>query len=437
MKSSLPKVMHPVGGLPMLGYVMKAASAGGATSVAVVIGPKADDVRAFVAKAAPNATVHVQEKQLGTAHAVLSAEPAIVAGADDVLILYGDTPMVMAETLTRLRAALASGADVVVAGFRPGDPSGYGRLIEKNGKLVAIREERDASEAEKATGFCNAGLIAFRGDGLLAMLKTIGNDNAKREFYLTDTVAIANSAGKAVIAVEVDADDVAGVNSRAQLAHVEGIFQRRAREAAMDGGATLIAPKTVWFSHDTKIGRDVTIEPNVFFAPGVTVADNVTIRADCHIAGTTIAEGAIIGPFVRLRPGTVIGENAHIGNFVEVKNATIDRGAKANHLAYIGDAHVGAATNIGAGTITANYDGFDKHHTEIGANASIGSNAVLVAPVTIGDGASVAAGSVITQDVPADALAVARGRQEEKPGWAKKYREHKALARNRKETKSG
>jgi bifunctional UDP-N-acetylglucosamine pyrophosphorylase/glucosamine-1-phosphate N-acetyltransferase len=436
MKSSLPKVMHPVGGMPMLGHVLKAASAGGATSDAVVVGSNAREVMAFVATAAPGATIHVQERQLGTAHAVLAAESAIAKGADDVLILYGDTPMVTAETLARLRAALARGADVVAAGFRPPNPAGYGRLVETGGKLVAIREERDASAAEKAIGFCNAGLIAFRGGGLLPLLKKIGNDNAKHEFYLTQSVALANAAGMAVVAVEVDADDVAGVNSRQQLAHVEGIFQRRAREAAMDGGATLIAPKTVWFSYDTVLGRDVTIEPNVIFGPGVTVADNVTIRANCHISGATIAEGVILGPFARIRPGTVIGRNAHIGNFVEVKNARIEEGAKANHLAYIGDAHIGAATNVGAGTITANYDGYDKHHTEIGANVSIGSNAVLVAPVTIGDGANIGAGSVITRDVPPDALALARSRQEEKPGWAKKYREHKALARNRKETKS-
>jgi bifunctional UDP-N-acetylglucosamine pyrophosphorylase/glucosamine-1-phosphate N-acetyltransferase len=435
MKSALPKALHTVGGLPMLGYILKAAADGGATATAVVVAPNTAAVMAFVAKTAPAATLHVQDEQLGTAHAVLAAKAAIAKGADDVLVLYGDTPMVTAKTLARLRKPLASGSDVAVAGFRPDEPGGYGRLVVEGGKLVAIREAKDATAAERATGLCNAGIMAFRGDGLLALLKKIGNKNAKGEFYLTDIVAIAHAAGKKVTAVEVAADDVAGINSRLQLAHVEGIFQRRAREAAMAKGVTMIAPSTVWFSHDTKLGRDVTIEPNVFFGAGVTVAEGVTIRAHCHIEGTRIEEGAIVGPFARLRPGAVIGAGAHIGNFVEVKNATVDQGAKVNHLAYIGDAHIGAATNIGAGAITANYDGFDKHHTEIGANVSVGSNAVLVAPVTVGDGASIAAGSVITRNVSADALAVARSRQEEKPGWAKKNRQRKGLAGNRIETK--
>jgi bifunctional UDP-N-acetylglucosamine pyrophosphorylase/glucosamine-1-phosphate N-acetyltransferase len=268
------------------------------------------------------------------------------------------------------------------------------------------------------------------------MLKKVGNDNAKREYYLTQLVEIANRGGLNVGTLELDADEVAGVNSRQQLAHVEGIFQRRAREAAMAAGATLIAPKTVWFSYDTKLGRDVIVEPNVYFGPGVTIEDEVSIRANSYVEGTHIASGAIVGPFARLRPGTTIGKGAHIGNFVEAKNAQIGAKAKVNHLAYVGDASVGAATNVGAGSITANYDGFDKHRTEIGSNVSIGSNAVLVAPVKIGDGANIAAGSVITSDVPPDALAVARGRQETKAGWAKKYREHKGLVRNRKETKS-
>ncbi len=436
MKSALPKVMHPIGGLPMVGHVLEAAKAGGATALAVVVGKGAEAVSSFVAGAATGAEVHVQDRQLGTAHAVLAAEAAIATGADDVLILYGDTPLVTAATVIALREALAKGADVVVAGFYPAEPGGYGRLIVEDGKLMAIREERDASAVERKIAFCNAGLMAFRGAGLLALLKAIGNDNAKTEYYLTSAVALANAAGKTVVAVEVDVDDVAGVNSRSQLAHVEGIFQRRAREAAMAAGVTMIAPKTVWLSFDTLLGRDVTIEPNVFFGPGVKVADNVTIRANCHIAGAVIAEGAVVGPFARLRPGTVVGPDAHIGNFVEVKNARIDEGAKANHLAYVGDAHIGARTNVGAGTITANYDGFEKHHTEVGANASIGSNTVLVAPVAIGDGASIAAGSVITEDVPSDALAVARTRQEVRPGWAKKYRDRKGLAGNRKETKS-
>ena len=320
-------------------------------------------------------------------------------------------------------------------GFRPPDPTGYGRLITQGRQLVAIREDKDASPEERLIGLCNAGVMAFRGAGLTRLLGRIGNANAKGEYYLTDAVEIAAASAKKVVVIEADADEVAGINSRGQLAHVEGLWQRRARERAMAAGVTMVAPSTVWFSHDTRLGRDVTLEPNVFFGPGVTVADNVVIRANCHIEGATIASGATIGPFARLRPGADIGENVHIGDFVEVKSARLDAGAKANHLAYIGDAHIGAKTNIGAGTITANYDGFDKFRTEIGAGVSIGSNVVLRAPVTIGDGASVAAGSVISRDVPADALAIARGQQVEKPGWARKFRDRKLAERAAKKKK--
>lgn len=442
MKSAVPKVMHPVGGLPMLGHVLRAAKASGATGIAVVIAPGAEAVATFVATAAPNATAHVQAERLGTAHAVLAAEVAIADAvssgqADDILILFGDTPLVTAATMRRVRDVLAAGCDLVFPGFRPANPTGYGRLIVRDGRVTAIREEKDATDEERKIGLCWPGIAAFRGDALLPLLRQIGNGNAKGEYYLTDAVDLANKAGKSVGTVEIDADEVSGVNDRTQLAHAEGVFQRAMRETAMENGATMTAPSTVWFSYDTEIGSDVTLEPNVFFGPGVKIADGVTIRAHSHIEGATIATGAIVGPFARLRPGAVIGRDVHIGNFVEVKNGVIDEGAKANHLSYIGDTHVGARTNIGAGTITANYDGFDKHRTEIGAGVSIGSNVVLVAPVKVGDGASVGAGSVITRDVPADALAVARGRQEEKPGWAKKFREFKALARNRKETKSG
>lgn len=437
MKSAVPKVMHPVGGLPMLGHILRAVADAGASEVAVVVGQGADAVSAYVARAAPGASVYVQEERLGTAHAVLAAREAIGRGADDVVVLYADTPLVTAATIGRIRGALAAGDDLVFPGFRPPDPTGYGRLIVENGQVVAIREERDASDAERKIGLCWPGIAGFRGAGLLELLDRIGTQNAKNEYYLTDTVLLANRDGKRVGTLEIDADEVAGANDRIQLAHVEGIFQRRMREAAMAQGVTMIAPKTVWFSFDTVLGRDVTIEPNVFFGPGVSIADGVVIRANSHMEGARIEAGAIVGPFARLRPGAAIGKDAHIGAFVEVKNATFGEGAKANHLSYIGDASVGAKTNVGAGTITANYDGFDKYRTEIGAGVSIGSNVVLVAPVTVGDGANLAAGSVITRDVPADALAVARGRQEEKPGWAKKFRELKALTRNRKETKSG
>jgi bifunctional UDP-N-acetylglucosamine pyrophosphorylase / glucosamine-1-phosphate N-acetyltransferase len=418
MRSNLPKAMHPVGGLPMLGHVLATAARAGATRVAVVVGPDAAAVRAFVQTRAPQAAVYEQAERLGTAHAVLAADQELAAGLDDVLVLYGDTPLVTAETLQRLRGELATGAEIAVLGFRPADPAGYGRLVMDGDRLVAIREHKDASHAERAIGFCNAGVMAFSGASGPALLAKIGKANAAGHYYLTDLVELANAAGKRVAAIEAEADEVLGVNTRAELALVERVFQERTRRAAMLGGATLLVPETVTFSHDTVLGRDVVVEPNVFFAPGVTVGDGVTIRAFSHIEGAKIAAGAIIGPFARLRPGADIGEGAHIGNFVEIKNAVIDAGAKANHLSYIGDAHVGAATNIGAGTITCNYDGYGKYHTEIGANAFIGSNSALVAPVSIGDGAYVGSGSVITDDVPPDALALGRARQVVKPGRA-------------------
>jgi bifunctional UDP-N-acetylglucosamine pyrophosphorylase/glucosamine-1-phosphate N-acetyltransferase len=424
MRSNLPKVMHPVGGLPMLGHVIAAAGAAGATRTAIVVGPEAGEVRDLVGGLAPAASVHEQAERLGTAHAVLAAQKAFSPAPDDVLVLYGDTPLVRPETLKRMRRAIANAADIVVLGFRPADPAAYGRLIVEHGRLVAIREKKDASPEELKIGFCNAGVMAFSGT-LLPHLKKIGNDNASGHHYLTDLVALANRGRRTVVAIEADADEVAGVNTRRELSEVEGTFQRRAREAAMAGGVTLIAPKTVMFSFDTKIGRDVIVEPNVFFGPGVTIEAGVTVRGFSHIEGASIATGAVIGPFARLRPGSAIGAKARVGNFVETKAAVIDAGAKVNHLSYIGDAHIGAGANIGAGTITCNYDGFGKYRTEIGARAFIGSNSALVAPVTIGDGAYVASGSVITLDVPAEALAVARGRQVTKPGWVAKLRELK------------
>ncbi len=431
MRSDLPKALHKVGGLSLVGHVLAAAAAGGATTCAVVVGPDGDALTRAVAALAPDTTVHEQTERRGTAHAVLAARKAFATPPDDVIVLYADTPLITAATIRRARQALARGADVVALGFRPADPTGYGRMIVEGRQLAAIREEKDASAEEKKISLCNAGLMAFRGDVLLPTLKKVDDKNAKGEFYLTDAVAIANRAGRKVVVVEADADEVAGVNSRGQLAHVEGIFQRRAREKAMAEGVTLIAPSTVWFSHDTRLGRDVVIEPNVFFGPGVSVADAVIVRGFCHIEGATIAAGASVGPFARIRPTTTIGPNVHIGDFVEVKNATLDDGAKANHLAYIGDARVGAGANIGAGTITANYDGYTKHHTEIGAGVSVGSNAVLVAPVTVGAGAYVAAGSVVTHDVPPDALALGRSRQVDKADWARHYRELKTAGNSR------
>ncbi|BCP53610.1 bifunctional protein GlmU [Kaistia sp. 32K] len=426
MRSAQPKVMHAVAGLPMIGHVLKTAAGAGIERFAVVVGKGADAVRSFAIKTAPSALVVEQVERLGTAHAVLAARAALEQPADDVLVLYGDTPLVTADTLARMRAELAKGAGVVVLGFRPEDPAGYGRLIERDGQLVAIRELREASEAERAIGFCNAGLMGFRGDALLGLLDAIGNDNAKGEYYLTDAVEIANQRGLAVVAIEADADEVAGVNTRAELAAIERIWQERAREQALLSGVTMIAPETVFLSHDTVLGRDVTIEPNVFFGPGVTVEGGALIHAFSHLTGATLEQGAEIGPFARLRPGAQLGPKSKVGNFVEVKNAEIGAGAKISHLTYIGDAKVGAEANVGAGTVTGNYDGYDKALTVIGEGAFIGSNSVLVAPVTIGDGGYVASGSVITEDVAPDALAIARGRQVEKPGWAARFREMKA-----------
>ena len=422
MKSALPKVMHRVGGLPMLGHVLGVAAASGIDRVAVVVGAKADAVREYIANAMPGARAYEQTEQLGTAHAVLAARKEFDTAADDILVLYGDTPLVSEATLSKLRKALAKGADVVVLGFRAPNPTGYGRLIEEKGRLVAIREENDASPSEKAIDYCNAGVMALSGEAGPRLLKSIKRNAAKGEFYLTDIVELANKAGKTVVAVEANAREVLGVNSRAELAMAEAQWQARARKAAMAAGVTLIAPDTVYLSHDTKIGRDTIIEPNVWMGPGVTIGDGAVIHSFSHLEGARIAGGTRIGPFARLRPGADIATGAHIGNFVEVKNATIGEGAKANHLTYIGDASVGAGSNIGAGTITCNYDGFAKHRTEIGAGVFVGSNSALVAPVKIGDGAYIAAGSTITEDVEANALAIARGKQVAKPGAASKIR---------------
>ena len=426
MKSRLPKVLHPIGGLPMIAHVLKALRSAGIERIAVVVGPLHEAVAKAVVEYVPGATVHVQAERRGTAHAVLAAREALQTKAGDVLVVFGDTPFVSVEAVSRLREELAEGASIVVGGMRPADPAGYGRLIEENGRLLAIREERDASEAERAIGFVNGGIMALSGATALELLDEIGDDNDQREFYLTDVVAIAEERRLKVVAVEVDADEVFGINDRAQLAEAERMFQARRRTEAMLAGATLTAPETVFFSHDTEIGRDVVVEPNVVFGPGVSVADNVTIRAFSHIEGANIAPGAIIGPFARLRPGAEIGAGAHIGNFVEIKAARIGEGAKANHLAYVGDASVGAKSNIGAGTITCNYDGFLKHRTEIGERAFIGSNSSLVAPVRIGDDAYVGSGSVITKNVADGALALERSEQREKPGWVARFRSRMA-----------
>ena len=426
MRSGLPKVLHRVANRPLVEHVLRAAMALGPGRRAVVVGPDMDAVAQAVSSVDPSAGVFVQTERLGTAHAVLAARGAIEQGADDLLVLFGDTPLLTRDTLARLRAAVARGAAVAVLGFRPTDPTGYGRLLVRDGVLEAIREEKDASEEERAVGFCNAGVMAFDGAVALALIERIGCDNAKREYYLTDAVALARADGLAVVAIEAEAEEVVGINTRVQLAEAEAILQRRLRRAAMENGATLVAPETVFLSADTVLGRDVIVEPNVVFGPGVTVEDGAVIHAFSHLEGAFVGRNASVGPFARLRPKARLGPKARVGNFVEIKAADVEEGAKINHLTYVGDARVGAGANVGAGTITCNYDGFRKHRTEIGAGAFIGSNSALVAPVTVGDGAYVGSGSVVTEDVPADALAIARGRQSVKEGWAAAFRDRMA-----------
>lgn len=418
MKSKLAKVLHRVGGLPMVAHVARAAAAAGGNDLALVVGRDAPDVEAAVRPFVSEVSVHVQSERLGTGHAVLAARAAIERGYDELLIMFGDTPLINSDALRLARSRLAEGASVAVMGFRASDPTGYGRLIEREGELVAIREHKDANEDEQRINFCNGGLMAIDGRVALSMLDAIGNRNSKGEYYLTDIVEIARSRGKKVVAIEVDAASVLGVNNRVELAEAEAIFQSRARRELMLSGVSMVAPETVWLSWDTEIGAETLVEPNVWFGPGVKIAESVVIHAFSHIEGASVASGAQIGPFARLRPGTRLSENTKAGNFVEIKNAAIGAGAKVNHLSYIGDANVGANANIGAGTITCNYDGYNKHLTEIGAGAFIGSNSALVAPVRIGDNALIAAGSVITQEVPDDAVGFARARQSNKPGLA-------------------
>ncbi|MDE1567729.1 bifunctional UDP-N-acetylglucosamine diphosphorylase/glucosamine-1-phosphate N-acetyltransferase GlmU [Aquabacter sediminis] len=429
MASRLPKVLHKIAGRSMLHHVLAATQSLGANKVAVVVGPDRADVAAEAQRIVPNARVFVQGERLGTAHAVLAAREALAEPVDDILILYADTPLVRPETLKMLRAPLAEGASVAALGFRPADPTGYGRLITKGDALLAIREDKEASPSERLIDFCNGGLMALAGADALSLLEAVGNDNLKGEYYLTDVVEIANARGLKAVAPETGADDVVGVNSRVQLAEAEAILQRRLRLAAMANGATLVAPETVFFSADTRLGRDVVVEPHVVFGPGVTVGDDVTIHAFSHLEGARLERGVNIGPYARLRPGSHLEEGVRIGNFVETKAAHLEKGVKINHLSYVGDAHVGAESNLGAGTITCNYDGYIKSRTEIGPGAFIGVNTALVAPVTVGAGAYVGTGSVITEDVPADALALARGRQVVKPGWAAEFHARKSRAK--------
>ncbi len=424
MKSELHKVLHPIAGRPMLGHLLASVGALDPARTMVVVGARREQVEAFATPL--GAEIVEQREQLGTGHAVQQAEEALGGFAGDVLILYGDVPLVRADTMRAMVARLHAEdlPAAVVLGFRPADPGAYGRVIaDADGRIGKMVEFKDASVEERAVDLCNSGLMAVRGEDLFALLARVGNANAAGEYYLPDIVMLASEDGRHSAVIETDAAQVTGVNSRGELAALEAQWQAARRTQAMVDGATLIAPETIWFAHDTVIGRDVTIEPNVVFGPGVSVADGATIRAFSHLEGATVGARADVGPYARLRPGAVLGETAKVGNFVEIKKATLGTGAKANHLSYIGDADVGAGANIGAGTITCNYDGFLKYRTTIGEGAFIGSNSALVAPVSIGAGAIVGAGSTVTQDVAADALALVRAPQTAKPGWAAKFRQ--------------
>jgi bifunctional UDP-N-acetylglucosamine pyrophosphorylase/glucosamine-1-phosphate N-acetyltransferase len=427
MRSDRHKVLHPIADKPMLLHLLDTVDGLGAARRVVVVGKGREQIEAAVE--GRGVTTAIQAEQKGTAHAVLMAREALAGAAGPVLVLYGDTPFVTAETLQRMleRLAAPDRPGVVVLASSPDDGKRYGRVILGQGDRISkMVEYKDANEAERAVRLCNSGMMAVDGDALFGWLESVGNDNAGHEYYLPDVVMAAMRDGRHPVVIEGEPFETAGVNSRAELAHLELDWQRRRREQALEEGATLIDPESVWFAADTKLGRDCTIEPHVVFGPGVTIADGATIHAFCHIEGASIASGCSVGPFARLRPGAVMGAGAKIGNFVEMKKATLGEGAKINHLSYVGDASVGANANIGAGTITCNYDGFSKHRTEIGAGAFIGSNSALVAPVSIGANAIVGAGSVITKSVEADALAITRAPQKGLVGWAARFRARQA-----------
>lgn len=419
MNSDLPKVLHPIAGEPMLIHALASGETLGPAQTVVVAGHGADQVRAVALAHDARIKVVEQTEQLGTAHAVAQARPALQGFDGMALVLYGDTPFIQAETLEKMHDALGQN-DVVILGFEAADPARYGRLVMDGQQLDRIVEFKDASEQERTITLCNSGVVACKADLLFDLIDAVDNQNASEEYYLTDIVEIARARGLSATAVTCAEWETVGINARTELARAEADFQTRARWALLEDGVTLVAPETVFLARDTVIGRDSLIEPNVVFGPGVTVESGTTIRAFSHLEGCHVSRGATIGPYARLRPGAELSENVRIGNFVEIKNAQIAEGAKVNHLSYIGDATIGAAANIGAGTITCNYDGVMKHHTHIGAGAFIGSNTMLVAPVSIGDGALTGSGSVITSDVEPDALALARAPQVEKPGMARK-----------------
>ncbi len=433
MKSGLHKVLHPIAGRPMLEHLLASVAELEPARQVVVVGSGRDQLEAALG---PRAQIAVQEPQLGTGHAVQQAGPALADFSGDVLILYGDVPFVKPATMRLMLDRLheADSPAVVVLGFEPAETLQYGRVIAEHGRIMKMVEHKDATEAERQCRLCNSGLMAARSADLFALLARVTNANSQGEYYLVDAVNIAQADGRMCAVVTThDEDEVAGINSRAELAEAEGKWQVKRRRQAMDEGASLMAPETVWFSWDTQIGRDVMVEPNVFFAPGCTVADNVTIHAFCHLEGATLASGVAIGPYARLRPGAVLEEKAKVGNFVEIKKSVLGKGAKASHLSYIGDADVGAGANIGAGTITCNYDGYFKHRTVIGARAFIGSNSALIAPVRIGADAIVAAGSAVSRDVAEGELRMVRAEQLVKPGWADRF--HDAMKKRKAEGK--
>ncbi|GGE46592.1 bifunctional UDP-N-acetylglucosamine diphosphorylase/glucosamine-1-phosphate N-acetyltransferase GlmU [Actibacterium pelagium] len=420
MNSELPKVLHPIAGAPMLAHAMRAGAVLEPEKVVVIAGHGSEQVRKAALAFDESAEIVLQEEQLGTGHAVAQAKETLADFDGDVIVLYGDTPFISPETLEALVAARAS-HDVVILGFNAADPARYGRLVMDGDDLARIVEFKDATDAERKITFCNSGVLAADAKTLFDLLDAVGNDNAAGEYYLTDVPAIARDRGLTATAIACDEAETLGVNSRTELAAAEAAFQARKRAESLENGVTMAAPETVFFAYDTYIGRDTVIEPNVVFGPEVTVESGATLRAFSHLEGCHVSRGAIVGPYARLRPGAELAEDVRIGNFVEVKNATIAEGAKVNHLSYVGDASIGEATNVGAGTITCNYDGVFKHHTEIGARSFIGSNTMLVAPVKVGDEAMTATGTIVTRDVPDGAMAVARTRQDNKLGFARRF----------------
>jgi bifunctional UDP-N-acetylglucosamine pyrophosphorylase/glucosamine-1-phosphate N-acetyltransferase len=421
MLSDIPKVLHRVGGAPLLHHALTAGEALSPRTVVVVAGHGADLVEKALADRDPEPTIVLQEQQLGTGHAVAQAKPALGGATGDALVLYGDTPFIRSETLARMTDARRAGHSVVVLGFEASDPARYGRLVTSGRELERIVEWKDATEEERAISLCNSGVILADLSVLWDLLDEIGNDNASGEYYLTDIVSAARSRGLSATSVICDEAETMGVDSRAGLARAEATFQACARTAALEAGVTLTAPETVFFSHDTVIGRDVVVEPNVVLGPGVTIETGAHIRSFSHLDGCHVGAGAKVGPYARLRPGAELANDVHIGNFVEIKAAQVGEGAKVNHLTYVGDAEIGSRTNVGAGTVTCNYDGVFKHRTRIGADVFIGSDTLLVAPVSVGDRAMTATGTVVTTDVPPDAMAVGRARQVNKPDFARRF----------------